>query len=95
MLRGLKQPVPVVIKACSENVISGRWLEEKLLECVADLCQSGFEIRGIVSDNHAASVSSFNILLREYAHKKAWFIVHPQSSCKIYFFMTMSIRQKA
>ena len=86
MLQGLKQSVPVVVKACPETEISGRWLAEKLSECVTDLCKSGFQVRGIVSDNHAANVSSFNILLQEYAHKDARFIVHPQSSCKTYLF---------
>ena len=86
MLQGLRQSVPVVVKACPETEISGRWLAEKLLECVTDLCKSGFQVRGIVSDIHAANVSSFNILLQEYAHKDARFIVHPQSSCKTYLF---------
>ena len=81
MLQGLKQSVPVVVKACPETEISGRWLAEKLSECVTDLCKSG-----IMSDNYAANVSPFNILLQEYAHKDARFIVHPQSSCKKHLF---------
>ena len=86
ILQGLKQSVPVVVKACPKTEISGRWLAEKLSECVTDLCKSGFQVRGIVSDNHAANISSFNILLQEYAHKNARFIVHPQSLCKTYLF---------
>ena len=34
---------------------------------------SCFEVRGIVSSNHVANVSSFNILLQDYAHKDARF----------------------
>ena len=86
MLQGLRQPVPVVVKACPETEISGRWLAEKLSECVTDLCKSGFQVRGILSDNHAANVSAFNILLQDCAHKDARFIVHPRSSCKTYLF---------
>ena len=33
MLQGLKQSVPVVVTACPETEISGRWLAEKLSEC--------------------------------------------------------------
>ena len=64
-LRGLKLSVPVVTKACPKTEISRRWLAEKLSECVIDLCKSGFEVRGIVSDNHAANVSSFNFFVTE------------------------------
>ena len=59
---------------------------QKNSQNVTDLCKSGFEVRGILSDNHAANVSSFNILLQEYAHKDARFIVYPQSSWKTYLF---------
>ena len=86
MLQGLKQYVPVVLKAYPETEISGGWLAEKLSECVTDLCKSGFQVRGIVSDNCAANVSSFNILLQEYTHKDARFKVHLPSSCKTYLF---------
>ena len=57
MLQGLKQSVSVVVKACLETEISGRWLAEKLSECVTDLCKSGFQVRGLVSDNHAVNAS--------------------------------------
>ena len=60
MLHGLKQSEPIVITTCPETEISGRWFAEKLSECVANLCKSSFEVSGIVSDNHAANVSSFN-----------------------------------
>ena len=59
---------------------------QKNSQNVTDLCKSGFEVRGILSDNHAANVSSFNILLQEYAYKDARFIVYPQSSWKTYLF---------
>ena len=87
MLQELKQSVPVVVKACPETEISGRWLAEKLSKCVTDLCKSGFKVRGIVSDNHAANVSFFNILLQEYAHNDARFIMYPQSLCKTYMYL--------
>ena len=86
MYKGIVVFMLVVVKTCPETEISGRWLAEKLSECVTDLCNSGFQVRGIVSDNHAANVLSFNILLQEYAHKDARFIVNPQSSYKTYLF---------
>ena len=82
----VKTVCTLCVKACPETKISVRWLAEKLSECVTDLCKRDFQVRGIVSDNHAANVSSFYILLQEYAHKDARFIVHPQRSCKTYLF---------
>ena len=53
---------------------------------MSPICVRVVLVRGIVSDNHAANVLSFNILLQEYAHKDARFIMHPRSSCKTYLF---------
>ena len=87
MIQGLKKSRSIVIKAFSEIAVTGNWLAENLADCVRDLSKTGFRVRGIVSDNHAANVSAFNFLLKSYAaHETEFFIDRPQSSCKTYLF---------
>ena len=52
MIVGLKQSVPHVIQAIPEVTITGEWLAEKISASLHSLAQTGFTVRGIVTDNH-------------------------------------------
>ena len=59
MIVGLKQSVPHVIQAISEVTITGEWLAEKISASLHSLAQTGFTVRGIVTDNHNSNVNAF------------------------------------
>ena len=86
MVQGLKQSVPVVVRASPETTLSGKWLAEEFSECMSGLIQAGFTVRGIVTDNHSANVAAFNRLLEMYPSGNTLFIQHPQNSSKTHLF---------
>ena len=53
MIVGLQKSIPFVIQALPETTFNGKWLSEKMSNCVKDLAEAGFNVRGIVTDNHA------------------------------------------
>ena len=63
MIVGLKSNVPYVVKACPEREITGDWLMEELSSCLKMLQESGFNVRGVVSDDHATNVCAYKKLL--------------------------------
>ena len=62
MSQGLKESVPIVVKASPEVTLTGQWLPDEVSDCITSLGQVGFKVRGIVADNHSTKVSAFNIL---------------------------------
>ena len=62
MIVGLKQSVPHVIQAIPEVTITGEWLAEKISASLHSLAQTGFTVRGIVTDNHNSNVNAFKSL---------------------------------
>jgi len=64
MIVGLKSNTPYVVKTCPEREINGDWLKEELLQCLIALQENGFNVRGVVCDNHASNVSAYNKLLQ-------------------------------
>ena len=52
MIQGLKESIPVVIKACPEKKITGTWLANEFENSISTLASIGFKVRAIVTDNH-------------------------------------------
>ena len=64
MIVGLKSNVPFVIMLSPEKEISGEWV----LRCLMKLKESGFNVRGIVCDNHTSNVAAYKKLLSDYGN---------------------------
>jgi hypothetical protein len=63
MIVGLKNNIPYVVKALPEKEITGKWLKDELLGCLNVLHEGGFNVRGIVSDDHTSNTSAYKHLL--------------------------------
>ena len=59
MIQGLKESVPIVVKASPEVTLTGQWLADEVSHCITSLGQVGFKVRGIVADNHSSNKVSF------------------------------------
>ena len=65
MIAGLKKSIPCIIKACPEISINGDWLSNEIAQGISILSNNGFNFRAVVTDNHSANVSTFNMLLKK------------------------------
>ena len=79
MIVGLKQSVPHVIQAIPEVTITGEWLAEKISASLHSLAQTGFTVRGIVTDNHNSNVNAFKSLKQKFGKCDQLFIQHPSN----------------
>ena len=87
MIVGLKQSVPHVIQAIPEVTITGEWLAEKISASLHSLAQTGFTVRGIVTDNQNSNVNAFKSLKQKFGKGDQLFIQHPSNPHKnIYLF---------
>ena len=87
MIVGLKQSVPHVIQAIPEVTITGEWLAEKISASLHSLAQTGFTVRGIVTDNHNSNVNAFKSLKQKFGKGDQLLIQHPSNPHKnIYLF---------
>ena len=86
MIQGLQQSVPVVAKACPEIFVRGEWLASEMSDSIQQLSLQGFNVRAVVTDNHASNVSAFCILKSMHQSNDVHFIEHPQSKTKTYLF---------
>ena len=68
MIVGLKSNVPFVIMSSPEKEIPGEWVKTEILRCLMKLKESGFNVRGIVCDNHASNVAAYKKLLSDYGN---------------------------
>ena len=84
MIVGLKENVPYVIKFGPETKINGVWLKEQILDCLNTSC--GFNVRGIVSDNHSSNVSAYKMLLEDCSQDPDSLFMLYESE-KIYLFL--------
>ena len=66
MIIGLKSNLPYVIRSVPEINIKGEWLKGEILSCIGDLQKIGFNVRGVVCDNHPSNVSAFGDISAEY-----------------------------
>ena len=85
MIQGLQQSVPVVVKACPENSARGELLASEMSDSIQQLSLQGFNVRAVVTDNHASNVSAFCIKSMHQSND-VHFIEHPQSKTKTYLF---------
>ena len=84
---GLKQSVPHVIQAIPEVTITGEWLAQKISASLHSLAQTGFPVRGIVTDNHNSNVNAFKSLKQKFGKGDQLFIQHTSNPHKnIYLF---------
>ena len=65
MIVGLQSSVPYIVKTLPETQITGDFVKEALLDCLTTLHESGFNVRGVVSDDHSTNVSAYTKLLVE------------------------------
>ena len=88
MIQGLKHTVPLVVKASPEVSVSGQWLASNLSDCIESFGNAGFNVRGIVTDNHSANVSAFNHLQKMFPSSSGDVLCmqHPQNASKTYLF---------
>ena len=86
MIRGLKESVPIVVKASPEVTLTGQWLVDEVSDSINLLGQVGFKVREIIfADNHSTNVSAFNILQTRFP--SGYFdIQHSHNSTKTYLF---------
>ena len=78
MVVGLKNNVSHVLKSVPEKELIGKWLSNELLDCIKSLQDSGFKVKGVVSDDHVSNVSACRILLSRLA------------TCQIYLFIVFN-----
>ena len=86
MIVGLKESVPIIIRASPEITISGEWLANEFSTCITHLIEAGFTVRAIVTDNHSANVSAFKKLLNMYESQDELSVKFPGLTTKIYLF---------
>ena len=60
----------------------------------SDLVKIGFNVRGIVTDNHSNNVGAFKILLNAHEGDKQHYFMFPGSSSKTYVFFDTVYRLK-
>ena len=70
MIIGLKKSVLYVIQAVPETKLSKGILREEILSSFESLHKIGFNIRAVVSDNHAGNVTVFRELSPNSVMKK-------------------------
>ena len=85
MIQGLKESVPIVVKASLQVTLTGQWLADEVFDCITSLGQVGFKVKGIVVDNHSTNVSAFNILQTRFL-SGCFDIQHSHNSIKTYLF---------
>ena len=92
MIIGLKQSVPIVVKAVPEVNVSGDLIYEHLFDIVLKLSLIGFNVRAAVADDHSSNVNAFTKLGADYGEPESYFIYHPAynrtCSWKICCFLT-------
>ena len=87
MIVGLKQSVPHYSAEQAITEVTGEWLAEKISASLHSLAQTGFTVRGIVTDNHNSNVNAFKSLKQKFGKGNQLFIQHPSNPYKnIYLF---------
>jgi hypothetical protein len=68
MIVSLKKSIPYVIKTCPEVKISGQLVFDEIVESLETLFTIGFNVRAVISDNHATNVWGFTKLIETYGN---------------------------
>ena len=77
MITGLKKNIPYVVQSIPEVTFTGRWLAEKISECIQTLHNAEFSVRGVVTDDHSTNVNAFTRLRSKYKSKSPHYFNHP------------------
>ena len=84
MIVGIRKNIPFVVRAVPE-LTTGGLVKKHIEEVLTDLHSTGFNVRTVISDNHATNVSAYDSLMRDYGVDEATkAIIHPSSKKKIY-----------
>ena len=68
------------------TALNGEWLVGEMASCITTLCNIGFRVRAVVTDNHAANVNAFATLHRLFPDNDGLSMKHPESQTKTYLF---------
>ena len=79
LIVGLKNNIPFVIKSIPKSKIEGQWLAEEIDESIKSLHEVGFNVRAVISDNHATNLSAFHNLYEKFRTTQINAIVHYSS----------------
>ena len=79
MIVGLKNNIPFVITSIPKSKIEGQWLAEEIDKSIKSLHEVGFNVRSIISDNHATNVSAFRNLCEKFGTTQINAIAHSSS----------------
>ena len=85
MIIWLKENVLYVVKAAPVTFINSELLKDELLNCLELLITGGFNVRAVISDNHAANVSAFTKLILQFGEDNESLFINFQSQ-KVYLF---------
>ena len=91
MIIGLKKSVPYVIKAVPEIKLSKSILSEEILKSIESLQKIGFNIRAVVSDNHASNVAAFRDLSEKFSYEENKSKIFVSSQAIYMFYDTVHI----
>ena len=69
MVVSLKESIPFVIKAYPGFQISGSLISSHIEETLETLHKASFNVRAILTDNHATNVSAFKILCCKFGEQ--------------------------
>ena len=48
MINGVQTSLSIVVKACPENKLNGKWLADEMAQCVSKLSKKGFRAKVII-----------------------------------------------
>ena len=85
MIIGLKENEPYVVRAAPVTFIYSELLKDELLNCLELLVTSGFNVKAVIFDNHAANVSAFTKLIFQFGEDNESSFINFQSQ-KVYVF---------
>ena len=80
MIARLKSSMLVVVHTSPALSANGKWFSGEFSKYIPDLLKRGFNVRGIVPDNHFAHINASKVLL-----------LIPGTNCKTYMFFLFGI----
>ena len=86
MIEGLKNSVPVIVKGCPITALYGKWLANEMASCISALVNSGFKVRAIMTDDHAAIVNAFKALQTMFSAESDLYMKHSENETVTYLF---------
>ena len=83
MIVGLQKSVPIVAKTVPETCVSGDLIVANLMDVITKLAKVGFNVRGVVCDDHSSNVNAYSKLFKSYGKKTVHTssIIHHMKEC--------------